>query len=140
VRRCLLSLLFASLLFVSCAQTPQHPEVVVLASGDSLEGFRLSSLSGARDGDRLEATAVLTAPESSLTLEMSFKVGVPTRLESGGYRWIRLGGISSGSIAATSVTFLGGQSDPPNLGGVFQLFSDKNIPSHRVVLPVSSID
>ena len=50
-------------------------------------------------------------------MEMRFAIGSPTTLESGTWRWSRNNQVAAGSIAARSVTFLGGQDGPPSIGG-----------------------
>ena len=72
-------------------------------------------------------------------MDLLFRIGVPTRLESGQYRWERHDEVLEGLVRASSVTFLGGQSDNPNLGGVFQLLSASGDPIYRVTLPTSEV-
>ncbi len=69
------------------------------------------SLTGRRDGDRLPVRLVFEASSSNLRMDLLFRIGVPTRLESGQYHWERQDEVMEGLVRASSVTFLGGQSD-----------------------------
>src|SRR5437868_5665187 len=55
--------------------------------GQELSSYRLQSLTGVRDGDKFLSVAVLGDNTGTLTMKMKFKIGVPTRLESGDYNW-----------------------------------------------------
>ncbi len=61
---------------------------------------------------------------NTLQLDLQLAIGVPTTLQAGSYRLHREGRQESGSVRSRSVTFLGGQSDWPNLGGTFELLQD----------------
>src|SRR6185295_12104935 len=88
--RSLASSLVAVMLFVSagCSGT-KHPVVEDLVGHEDLALFRVQSLSGVRDGDRLRAQALISDTSSILTMEMQFAIGSPTRLDSGTWRWAR---------------------------------------------------
>ena len=101
--------------------------------------YRWSSLTGVRDGDILNAEAVLVSGQANLTMTMRFRIGVPTRLEGGHFLWNRQGQVSRGRITERSVTFLGGQSDQPSLGGVFELTSDEGARLCKVRLPTRQL-
>ena len=128
----------ALLLLISCGGT-QEPRIERSSDGEILTSYQMVRLTGRRDGDILEATAVFVAPSESLKLEMAFKIGVPTELRSGRYSWIQETSITEGAITARSITFLGGQSDPPSLGGIFELISSGGSVTHRVFIPTSQI-
>jgi len=101
--------------------------------------FKLQSVHGTRDGDRLIVRALLSDTSSILTLDMVFAVGSPTSLVSGAWQWTRTGEIQTGTISARSVTFLGGQDGPPSLGGTFDLRDAGNQARYRVTLPLAEI-
>lgn len=44
-----------------------------------------------------------------------------------------------GVVTDRSVTFLGGQSDRPSLGGVFDLLSAEGTPIYRVTVPTAQL-
>ncbi|MCZ6769395.1 MAG: hypothetical protein O7D93_09135 [Acidobacteria bacterium] len=110
-----------------------------LQEESTLTEYQMTSLTGRRDGDRLPVQLVFEASSSSLRMDLLFRIGVPTRLESGQYQWNRQDEVLEGLVGASSVTFLGGQSDNPNLGGVFQLFSASGVPTYKVTLPTSEV-
>lgn len=124
---------------VAACTGPQEPEIQRLIDGHKMHFYRLHSLVGVRDGALLPVIVTFRAPEATLTMTLHFRIGVPTELESGHYRWEQERGVLQGPIRATSVTFLGGQSDRPNLGGVFQLLSANRVPLYRVKIPTMEV-
>lgn len=125
--------------FLFCCRGPGQATIERLEDGEELGSYQKQSLEGFRDGDRLRAELIFTAPCSSLTMKMHFQIGVPTRLVSGYYRLQQEDRVMEGSITASSVTFLGGQSDLPNLGGVFRLLSPDGSPLYKVTVPTSEL-
>ena len=116
------------------------------AAVESLEGgaaapleLRLASLTGARDGGLLRAQIRFEGEAGWLAMELEFELGVPTRLSRGSYEGEISGHRRQGGVASRSVTFLGGQSDRPNLGGVFTLLSGDGSQRYRVRLPTSVV-
>lgn len=83
------------------------------------------------------AQAMISDSSSILTLEMRFAIGSPTKLESGAWRWSRNGDLQQGTLAARSVTFLGGQDGPPSVGGTFDLLAADGAARYRVNIPVT---
>lgn len=63
----------------------------------------------------------------SLLIELQLAVGVPTRLKRGTFRMRGPGGEENGEVRARSLTFLGGQSDWPNLGGSLELIAQQKV-------------
>ncbi len=118
---------------------PGELRIETLPQGKALNGYRVESVSGVRDGDKLEARVLLVAGSDSLEMQLRFRIGVPTRLERGRYRWSQGGETKEGAVSEKSVTFLGGQSDRPNLGGVFDLRSPDGVPKYRVRLPTVEV-
>ena len=106
---------------------------------ENLSLFTLHSLRGTRDGDRLRTQAMFSDSSSILTVEMHFAIGSPTTLESGGWNWARNNQMLSGSVAARSVTFLGGQDGPPSIGGTFDLLGSDGAAHYRVTIPVTEL-
>jgi len=125
------------LLLAACGA--RHPAVEDLNTHENLSLFKLHSLRGTRDGDRLSAQAVFSDSSSILTLEMHFAIGSPTRLDSGVWRWSRNNQIMSGGISARSVTFLGGQDGPPSIGGTYDLLEQDGAARYRVSIPVTAL-
>lgn len=125
------------LLLVGCSE--KRPAVEDLTAHENLSLFKLHTLRGTRDGDRLQAQAVFSDSSSILTLEMHFKVGSPTALESGTWRWTRNSRMNGGAIGARSVMFLGGQDGPPSIGGTYDLLGQDGTALYRVNIPVTAL-
>ncbi len=101
----------------------------------AVEGPVLRSLKGTRDGDVLRVRAVFGDDAQSLRVDLRFKVTPPTRLESG--TWT--GPAGEGTVRERSVTFLGGQSGPPSIGGKFELIGPGNQAVYRVIIPLQEL-
>ncbi len=135
-----LSLLVCSAFFLlPYCRNIEEATIENLQEKNTLTDYQMISLAGRRDGDRLPVRLVFEAPPSHLRMDLLFSIGVPTRLESGQYRWEQQDEVLEGRVRASSVTFLGGQSDNPNLGGVFQLLSASGDPIYQVKLPTSEV-
>ena len=135
-----LSWLVCTLLFLlPYCRNIEEATIENLQEESTLTDYQMISLTGRRDGDRLPVRLVFEAPSSNLRMDLLFRIGVPTRLESGQYHWERQDEVLQGLVRASSVTFLGGQSDNPNLGGVFQLLSASGDPIYKVTLPTSEV-
>jgi len=135
-----LSLLVCTWLFLlPYCRKIEEATIENLQEESTLTDYQTISLSGRRDGDRLPVRLIFEAPSSNLRMDMLFRIGVPTRLESGQYHWERQDEILKGLVRASSVIFLGGQSDNPNLGGVFQLLSASGEAIYEVTLPTSEV-
>lgn len=118
----------------------QRPALEDPAGHEDLSLFRVQTVRGTRDGDRLAVQAVISDSSSILTVQMHFAVGSPTKLESGTWRWSRTGRDLSGTVSARSVTFLGGQDGPPSIGGVFDLIADAPSPAmYRLNIPLTEL-
>jgi hypothetical protein len=113
--------LWVSCLLISDCGHANRPPLQDLSGHEDLSGFKIQSVRGVRDGDRLAAQVLISDSSSILTLDLHFAIGSPTTLQSGNWRWSRSGGLLSGTVSARSVTFLGGQDGPPSIGGTFDL-------------------
>jgi hypothetical protein len=127
-----------ALLLPSCA-TSERALVQDIPKHQDLPQFRLQSIAGTRDGDRLRAEAIISDSSSILAIEMQFAIGSPTTLQSGAWRWEQTGQLATGVVQARSVTFLGGQDGPPSIGGTFDLIDSGGEQRYRVNLPVSQL-
>jgi hypothetical protein len=126
-----------SLLFLAACGAPKQPSVEDLNHQEDFSGARMMSLRGARDGDLLDAEAMFSGRVLLLTVKMRFAIGSPTTLKSGS--WVRTqpdGKMETGSISARSVSFTGGQSGPPSVGGSFDLMDAAGAAKYRVALPL----
>lgn len=128
------SILIALMSLAGCAGRDMKP-VEDLTGGRDLSRFALTSIKGLRDGDRLDVRAVFADGTAQLRVDLHFAIGSPTRLASG--TWSGLGG--EGRVQERSLTFLGGQSGPPSIGGRFDLIGPGNSPLYRVTIPVQEL-
>jgi hypothetical protein len=108
--------------------------------GQQLSSYHVQSLTGLRDGDQFRSELVVGDRDGVLTMQMQFRIGVPTKFDSGSYVWKRKDAPEiQGSVRAAAVTFQGGQDGPPSLGGTFQLVSD-DVSLYEVKLPATHVD
>jgi hypothetical protein len=125
----------ASLIIASgCRSEPSKP-VEGLGGTYDVSAFVLSSLTGARDGERLEVHAMYGDGSESMMVRLHFNVTPPARLVSG--TWTGVAG--SGEVRQRSVTFLGGQSAAPSIGGRFDLVEPGGRPLYRVTIPLQEL-
>ena len=127
------------LLFTDCRNI-EEAVIEDLREESRLTDYRMISLTGVRDGDLLPVRVVFKAWSSNLLLDFRFRIGFPTRLEWGQYYWKQDDKILEGQVRARSVTFLGGQSDNPNLGGVFELLAADGAAIYKVTVPTSEVN
>lgn len=118
----------------SCASREAKP-IEDLTGARDVSIYTLRSLQGTRDGDRLDVKALYGNGVEGVTVDLVFKVTPPTRLESGS--WSGLGG--KGSVQERSVTFLGGQSGPPSIGGRFALIGPEGTAVYLVSIPLQPL-
>ena len=97
--------------------------------------FALTSLKGTRNGERVAVQAVYRAGSRSLTVDLLFRLTPQAKLERG--TWAGLAG--EGSVQERSVTFLGGQSGPPSIGGRFDLIGSGDKAIYRVTIPLQPL-
>ena len=130
----------ALIVFTACCGF--HRSVVEdLSNGDDLSLFKLQAVRGMRDGDHLSMQAAVSDSSSTLSVNMRFVIGSPTKLESGTWNWTRpeTTRMDNGQISARSVTFLGGQDGPPSIGGSFDLLTPEGTARYRLTLPVTEV-
>ncbi|MCC7499358.1 MAG: hypothetical protein IT160_17375 [Bryobacterales bacterium] len=132
---CRLAALVAGLLVLTGCSDRGHAPVERVGGSREASGMTLAMLRGIRDGDRLRVRARFAGAGEDITLELQFRIGVPTRLESGAWR----GFGEAGSVRELSTTFLGGQSGPPSLGGRYDLLGPADSVRYRVRIPVREL-
>jgi hypothetical protein len=106
---------------------------------ENLSSYMLAQVRGTRVGDRLDAEATFGDRSSTLTVDMRFAIGAPTKLESGRWQWTRDGSLMSGTVTERSVMFLGGQDGPPSLGGRFDLRDSTGAAAYRITIPTTEL-
>ncbi|HTC88795.1 MAG TPA: hypothetical protein VK686_10885 [Bryobacteraceae bacterium] len=126
------------MVLLGCGRADRKP-LQDLSRHEDLSGFKIESMRGLRDGDRLSAQILISDSSSILTLDLHFAIGSPTTLQSGTWRWSRPGRLLDGMVSARSVTFLGGQDGPPSIGGTFDLTDAGGHGTYRVTLPLTAL-
>jgi hypothetical protein len=121
-------------ILTGCGSRPSDP-VEDLGGARAVANFALRSLQGTRDGERLEVLALYGDGSRDLSVRLHFRVTPPARLESGA--WTGLAG--EGHVRERSVTFLGGQSGPPSIGGRFDLIGPDHRPLYRITIPLQEL-
>jgi hypothetical protein len=106
-----------------------------LGGTGNVSAFELTSLKGTRDGERLEVHALYGNGPQSLTVRLQFNVTPPAKLTAG--TWTGLDG--NGDVRERSVTFLGGQSSGPSIGGRFDLVGPDSRPLYRITIPLQEL-
>jgi hypothetical protein len=129
---------WAMVLMAACT-SPVRPPVEDLSGRENLSSLTLRQVRGTRDGDRLDAEAKFGEGPSTLTVEMRFDIGAPTKLRSGQWQWTRDGQPLSGTVAERSVMFLGGQSGAPSIGGRFDLLDAGGTARYRITIPTTEL-
>jgi hypothetical protein len=127
--------LILCVVLAGCARSERMP-LRDLSGREDLSGFKIQSVRGVRDGDRLAAQVLISDSSSILTLDLHFAIGSPTTLQSGTWVWSRPGRLLNGAASARSVTFLGGQDGPPSIGGTFDLITSERA-DYQVNLPLT---
>jgi hypothetical protein len=130
------NLKIAFFLFLTACGGTKHPLLEDVSQREDLGIMHLDSARGTRDGDRLSAQLLITDSSNILTMDLHFQVTPPTHLESGTWKFSRG---TSGRVEAKSITFLGGQSDGPSLGGTFDLLDSQGHALYRVHLPTTPL-
>ncbi|HYO84313.1 MAG TPA: hypothetical protein VES20_23105 [Bryobacteraceae bacterium] len=125
----------SALLFTACGSQQMKP-VEDLSGTRNAAGFALTSLKGTRDGERLAVQAVYGDGSRGLRVHLRFKLTPQPKLELG--TWAGLAG--EGRVQERSVTFLGGQSGPPSIGGRFDLIGSGDTAMYRVTIPLQPLN
>lgn len=129
----------SALLLLGACGGAKHPALEDLSGREILSFFKLSPVSGTRDGDRLDARAMFTDSSSIRTVDLRFVIGSPATLERGTWHWARNNVQSNGTVVARSVSFLGGQDGPPSIGGRFDLLGPDGAARYRITIPVTEL-
>ncbi len=95
-------------------------------------------ITGSRDGASTSAVATMTLTDGDvLRIEITVAYDPAPELRAG--RWTIIGDrTGSGTVAAESVRFLGGQGEGPSLGGRYRLEAE-GLPAFRVELPLRPV-
>ena len=131
--------LYSLIVLIAACARPPRPPIEDLTGRENLSSFTLGQVRGTRNGDRLDAEAKFGDGSSTITVEMRFAIGSPTKLVSGQWQWMRDGRLMSGAVAERSVMFLGGQDGPPSIGGRFDLLDPAGAAAYRITIPTTEL-
>ena len=129
-------LILTSFLLVACAHDEYRFERVDGAQITALP-FKFEGVRGVRDGASVNAEARFTDGADLLTMNIALYLVPPPEFRSGMYEGTIGGKVIKGQVDSPSITFFGGQSDQPSVGGVFILKDDQNRPVYRIRIPAT---
>ena len=101
--------------------------------------FQLAGLYGIRDGASVNAEAEFVNGEDTLVMKIALYLRPPVEFQSGTYQGTIGGKVVSGSVECPSLTFQGGQTALPTVGGLFILKSEDGRPLYRVRIPATML-
>ena len=129
-----------TLLAVSCV--PNSPSLERFEGSDWIKvgPVVVESMFGVRDGPDVRATGVFTQGQDRMTLSLEFILDNPTRFVRGRQNSGISGQLIESPVFAESVTFLGGQSDGPSIGGVFLFENPTDGSRYRLRFPPILLD
>jgi hypothetical protein len=130
----LLPLLF----LLACADTAYRFERIDGAEPVALP-LKLERFSGQRDGASVKAQARLVDGDNVITMDIDLFLRPPAEFRAGAYHGTIDGKMVVGTVECPSLTFQGGQTALPNVGGVFVLNGTDNRPLFRVRIPATML-
>jgi hypothetical protein len=132
------ALFAATVLIFGCAksefqfeQTDRQPAVVL--------PLKLDGFSGLRDGATVNAEARFSDGNDAVTMNIRLFLRPPAEFQSGTYRGVIGGKMVSGGVECPSLTFQGGQTALPAVGGTFVLKNDSGAAAYRVTIPATQL-
>jgi hypothetical protein len=94
---------------------------------------------GVRDGALVKAEGRFVDGADAVTLNIDIFLRPPAEFQSGRYEAMIGGKMSSGRVECPSLTFQGGQTAMPAVGGVFILKDEQNRSLYRVRIPAMTL-
>ena len=101
--------------------------------------LKLESMSGTRDGESVTAAPLFSNGVDSVRMDLDLRLGPPITFVSGSYRADVGGHTSEGPVICDSLSFQGGQTALPSVGGLFRLQDSDGHTVYRVSLPSTQI-
>ena len=126
----------ALLSLIGCANDEYRFERIDGAQAITLP-LKLDGIRGVRDGGSVKAEARFTDGADVLTMNITLQLVPPPEFRSGRYEGTIGGKAIAGQVECPSITFFGGQSDQPSVGGVFILKDEQNRPVYRIRMPAT---
>ena len=124
---------WCAIVFMAACARPPRPPVEDLSGRENLSSYTLEQVRGTRVGDRLDSEATFGDGSSTLTVEMRFAIGAPTKLASGRWQWTREGRLMSGTVAERSVMFLADRTVRPasGAGSICMIHGSRSLSNHH---------
>ena len=101
--------------------------------------LKFEGLYGIRDGAQVKAEGHFADGNDSVTMNVVLFLRPPAEFQSGAYQAMIGGKKMAGSVECPSLTFQGGQTTLPTVGGVFVLKDEQNRPLYRVTIPAMQL-
>jgi hypothetical protein len=94
---------------------------------------------GLRDGAWVNAEARFADGADQVTMRIRIYLRPPAEFSSGTYQGMIGGKMAAGRVECPSLTFQGGQTALPTVGGLFLLKDDQNRTVYRVRIPATEL-
>jgi hypothetical protein len=101
--------------------------------------LKFDGLYGLRDGSVVKAEGLFVDGRDAVTMRLVVYLRPPAEFQSGTYQAMIGGKMTSGSVECPSLTFQGGQTALPTVGGVFILKDETNRPLYRIMIPAAQL-
>ncbi len=131
---------FSLLLIViaACASTDYRFERIDTDQPTVLP-LKFDGLYGLRDGALVKVEGHFAEGNDAVTINFTVFLRPPAEYRSGTYQAMIGGKATSGTVECPSLTFQGGQTALPTVGGVFVLKDERNQPLYRVRIPATTL-
>src|SRR3954463_2126449 len=128
-----LSAIGVALLAIAAACANKEPRIERMDGSQAvLLPLKLASMSGTRDGESITAAPLFTDGAESVRVDLHLSLGPPITFVSGSYRAEVGGRTNEGPVICDSLSFQGGQTALPSVGGVFRLQDSNGLTLYRV--------
>jgi hypothetical protein len=101
--------------------------------------LKFDGLYGVRDGAMVKAEGRFVDGNDSVMMNIVVFLRPPAEFQSGTYQATIGGTMHSGSVECPSLSFQGGQTALPSVGGIFVLKDESNRPLYRVRIPATTL-
>ena|SRR5436853_3146563 len=101
--------------------------------------LKLDRLYGVRDGAIVAAEGQFSDGADRISMKITLFLRPPAEFRSGTYEAMMGGKMISGPVECPSLTFQGGQTALPSVGGVFILKDDRGHALYRVRIPATPV-
>ena len=131
-------ILFVLVSMLGCGNTGYQFERV--DGGQAIAtNLKFDGIYGKRDGANVNAEARFTDGADQVTMDILVYLRPPAEFQSGSYTANIGGEMTSGGVDCPSLTFQGGQTALPTVGGTFILKDEQNRPRYRVRIPATTL-